>query len=323
MKKTKSDARSLKPFAKGRGVSFQAFMQQTVDWLSQMGKNGTAATYRTALSSFMRFCDHREVPMEAISSDLMLHYESWLRNQGICKNCSSAYMRSLRSVYNRAVDSGLIPQKHPFLHVYTGVDKTAKRAVSLETIRSLKNLDLADRPGLAFARDLFMFSFYTRGMAFVDMAFLKHSDIRDGYLCYVRRKTRQQLCIRWEECMQTTVDQLFEHAAHHACKERNISFLLPIIRKSGNQWQQYKSCQRLVNHHLKTISTMIDATADIPLTMYVARHSWASIARSKDIPLSVISEALGHNNEQTTQIYLGSLETSRIDEANRKIIGFL
>ncbi len=261
--------------------------------------------------------------MEAINSDLMLHYESWLFHQGICKNCSSAYMRSLRSVYNRAVDGGLIPQNHPFLHVYTGVDKTAKRAVSLETIRSLKDLDLADRPALAFARDLFMFSFYTRGMSFVDMAFLKHSDIRGGYLFYVRRKTRQQLCIRWEECMQTIVDRLFANASHQACKERNISFLLPIIRTSDNQWQQYKSCQRLVNHHLKTLSTMLDASADIPLTMYVARHSWASIARSKDIPLSVISEALGHDSEQTTQIYLGSLETARIDEANRKIIGFL
>ena len=98
-------------------------------------------------------------------------------------------------------------------------------------------------------------------------------------------------------------------------------FLLPIIKEKGNERRQYDNALHLVNYHLKGLSDILKLQR--PLTMYVARHSWASAAKAKNIPLSVISEGMGHDSEATTQIYLASLETSVVDNANKKILGLL
>lgn len=113
-------------------------------------------------------------------------------------------MRILKAVYNRAVENGLTGQ-NLFKSVYTGVEKTLKRAIHLNDIRRIKRLDLSLKPHLDFARDMFLFYFYTRGMSFVDMAYLKKGDIANGILTYRRKKTGQQLFIRWEKCMQEII----------------------------------------------------------------------------------------------------------------------
>ena len=100
--------------------------------------------------------------------------------------------------------------------------------------------------------------------------------------------------------------------------ENETGYLLPIIRMPGRERMQYRNMQRLVNNKLKEISAM--AGLRMNLTMYVSRHSWASIARSQNIPLSVISEGMGHGSESTTQIYLASLDSSAIDRANETIL---
>lgn len=173
-------------------------------------------------------------------------------------------------------------------------------------------MDLSMHPTLDFTRDMFMFSFYTRGMSFVDMAYLKKSDIKNGILTYRRRKTGQELTIKWEKCMADIVAKY---------PENKTGFLLPIIKEPGNERKQYDNALHLVNYHLKDLSERLKLQR--PLTMYVARHSWASAAKAKNIPLSVISEGMGHDSEATTQIYLASLETSVVDKANKMILGLL
>lgn len=135
----------------------------------------------------------------------MTAYEAYLRRTGASRNTSSFYMRILRAAYNRAVERGIVSQKQPFRHVYTGVDKTVKRAMPLDALRRLKNADLRSFPRLDYARDMFLLSFYTRGMSFVDMAYLKKDDLSSGTLTYCRKKTGQRLSIRWEGCMQEIV----------------------------------------------------------------------------------------------------------------------
>ena len=138
-------------------------------------------------------------------------------------------MRNLRAIYNRAVSEGLVVQRNPFKHVYTGIDKTKKRAVSLSVIRRIRDLDL-NKKSLIFARDIFMFSFYTRGMSFVDMAFLKKKDLQNGILTYRRKKTGQQLFIKWEKPMQELIDKY---------NTSETSYLLPIIQNNGvDEWHQ-------------------------------------------------------------------------------------
>ena len=286
------------------------FMQEIIAEKLASGKFRTAETYTAALNSFMDYTDDRDVFMADLSPELIMKYEWFLKNKGVTRNTSSFYMRILRAAYNRAADLSIVPQKNPFRNVYTGVDKTVKRAVTLTEIRKIKELDLRGREKLEFARDIFLFSFYTRGMSFIDICFLKKKNLSHGILSYIRKKTGKLITIRWEDCMQKIADR-------HS--DPDSPYLIGIIRKPHfREREQYKYASLETNKYLKEIGAM--ARLDIPLTMYVARHSWASIARSKNIPLPIISECMGHDNELTTRIYLASLDSTMVDRANSLIL---
>lgn len=287
------------------------FMESVIVNLKSLGKIRTSETYATSLSSFKRFRKGRDMALEAVDSDKMMAYEAWLKDCGLSPNTCSFYMRNLRAVYNRAVEKGLTTQQFPFKHVYTGVEKTVKRAVPLKTIRQIREMDLSDSPASDFARDMFLFSFYTRGMSFVDMAYLRKKNLQGGILSYRRRKTGQQLFIKWEKCMQKIVDK-------YAMPQSD--YLLPIIKTTCNveARKQYIYASHNINQSLKVIGRRLGLP--LPLTMYVSRHAWASIAKSKNVPVSVISEGLGHDSETTTRIYLASLDTLAIDKANNMIL---
>lgn len=235
---------------------FLSFARQLIQELKKIGKRRTAETYTTALNSFLRFRGERDLLFEEVDSNLMVEYETFLKGINVCPNSSSFYMRNLRAIYNRAVERELTVQRYPFKHVYTGVDKTVKRAVPLKVIRRIRDLDLTLSPVLDYARDLFMFSFYTRGMAFVDMAYLKKKDLQNGVLVYRRQKTGQQLFIKWEKPMQEIVGKYDTSAT---------PYLLPIIRDMDTDARkQYKNAAHLVNDKLKKIGRQVRAchTAD-------------------------------------------------------------
>lgn len=293
-------------------TSLFSFMHSVIIQLRQLGKIRTSETYTATLKSFMEFREEHDVPLDGVNSDLMLLYEAHLKAKGVRMNTISFYMRILRAVYNRAVEKELTPQKYPFRHVYTGVDKTVKRAVPVKVIKALKELNLSMKSSLDFARDMFTFSFYTRGMSFVDMAYLKKTDLQNGILTYCRRKTGQRLTVKWEKCMEEIIKKYPSNSS---------TYLLPIIKEQGNERKQYDNALHLVNYRLKDLSGMLKLQR--PLTMYVARHSWASVAKVRNVPLSVISEGMGHDSEKTTQIYLASLEASVVDKANKMILELL
>ena len=286
------------------------YAQRQAERLARLGRVRTSETYLATLRSLMRFTENRKLTFNDITTDLMEQYEAHLRQQRLSRNSSSFYMRVLRRLYNMAVADGLTRQKRPFQTVYTGIDKTTKRAISLQDIRRIKNLDLSQAPTLDYARDMFLFSFYMRGMSFIDMAYLQKSDLRNGFVTYSRKKTNQRLVIRWEEEMQHLVDKYDTHST---------PYILPIIKtQDGTERRQYLRRLLFVNRKLKAIAQL--ASIPTPLSMYVARHSWASIARDQNVPISIISGGLGHDSEQTTQIYLASIRTELIDEANSMII---
>lgn len=290
---------------------FMCFARSLTTELKRTGRERTAERYTTVLNSFRRFLAERgDIPLNRIESALMVEYESHLKAEGICPNSSSFYMRGLWAVYNRAVEKGLTVQRNPFRHVYTGIDKTVKRAIPLKAVRQIRDQDLRLEPTMDWARDLFMFSFYTRGMSFIDMAYLKKSDLKNGVLSYRRQKTGQRLFIKWEKPMQEIVSRY---------DTSGTPYLLPVIRDMRTDGRkQYKSAAHRVNRLLKKLGMRLGLA--IPLTMYVARHGWASIAKSRNIPVSIISEAMGHDSEKTTLIYLASLDTSAIDKANSLIL---
>lgn len=290
-------------------TGFLAFMETVIKQLKDQKKERTAEAYRAALGSLRKYRNDEEFGIGELTSQMMEGYEAWLCQKGVKMNSCSFYMRILRAVYNRAVNRCIVTDRKPFKKVYTGNAKTTKRAVDIETIKRLEAMTL-DNKHARYARDMFLFSFYTRGMSFVDMAYLKADDLQNGMLVYCRRKTGQRLAIRWERQMQQIVERN---------PPRNDKYLLPVIRRcNGKERSQYRHHQRRINEELHAISEMLGLQQ--PLTMYVARHSWASIAHSLDTPVGVISQGMGHDSEKTTHIYLKELDNGRIDDLNKEII---
>ncbi|WP_286156653.1 site-specific integrase [Bacteroides caecimuris] len=286
------------------------FMESLIIKFKQNGKARTSETYTAALNSFKKFRKDEDIMLDCLTSEIMETYEAWHKQRGNSPNTISFYIRILRAVYHRAVEDDIIENRNPFRHVYTGVDKTVKRAIPLPHIRKIKALDLSLSPPLDYARDMFLMSFFLRGMSFIDMAYLKKTDLKNGSIVYRRRKTGQQLTIAWAPEMQAILDKY---------PDNPTQYLLPIIKTEGiNERCAYRNIGYNINHNLKKIAGMVGI--NIPLTMYVARHSWASAAKAKGIPLSVISEGMGHDSEATTQIYLASLDTSVVDKANSLIL---
>ena len=289
------------------------YMDGIIVKLKGNGQVRTAETYRATLNSFRKFRNDEDLLIEGLSRDVMQSYERWLKQRGLSPNTISFYIRIIRAVYNRAVEDGLTDDRTPFKRVYTGVEKTMKRALPLSVIKQIRVFDLSQDPKLEYARDMFILSFMLRGMSFIDMAFLKKSDLRDGYITYRRRKTGQLLIIEWTKEMQEVVDRHPSGAT---------DYLLPIIRnKDSLSVYAYRHAGSMINRRLKMIADRMQL--DRPLTMYVARHSWASAAKAKGIPISVISEGMGHDSEQTTQIYLASLERTVVDNANSVLLDAL
>ena len=295
-------------------TSVIAFMNQQIDGLTNANRLGTAKNYRSAADCLKTFINDHNLTFTQMNARFVEQYYDYLQRKGLVRNSLSFHMRILRAVYNKAVRTGLAEPANPFGNVYTGVDKTHKRAVDKDILTRLAELDLSHSAPLAFARDLFLFSLYTRGMAFVDMAFLKLRNIADGNICYLRRKTKQQLCIRIEPCIQQIIDRY---------ADRSNVYVFPILKSENDAaaYSQYRVALAYYNRLLKRVSKMLGLQQG--LSFYAARHSWATLARECNVPLSVISAAMGHTSERTTRIYLTSLENSLIDNANSGILEHL
>lgn len=269
-----------------------AFFRQQIVKKEQMQCIGTKSNYVSAANRFMEFRGNEDLTFSQMTSEMMEMYQAWLWNRGVGQNTVAFYLRTLRTLYNKAVEAG--------------------QAITVKEVRKIEKLDLPRGLSLDKARDLFLISFYLRGMAFVDMAFLKKTDLKCSMVNYNRRKTHQNLNIEWMKPMQTIIDKYAEQT-------KDSPYLLPILTgKETSPYTAYRKVEHNTNYNLKKIGEMVGLK--IPLTTYVARHTWASIALHMNIPIATISEGMGHNSFKTTQIYLQSLDMATINEANARII---
>jgi integrase len=292
-----------------RSTTLFNFMPNMVTRRKQLGKVKTAEGYQCALNSFRRFRGGADVMLTEITSLLMQDYQAWLQSRGIALNTVSFYMRKLRATYNQAVAEGLIADKRPFKNVFTGTEKTRKRALTAAEVSKIKTVNLSANGPMRLARDMFMLSFYMRGMSFVDMAYLRKANLNGGVVTYRRRKTNQLIRVKWTIEMQRIIN------AYRSTGE----YLLPLIANgSTDERRAYINMCHKINYHLKKLGKRLGVNQ--PLTMYCSRHSWATIARNRGIAMSVISEGLGHDSERTTRIYLASMDNGIIDRANQQII---
>lgn len=287
------------------------FIKNQIRLMRNANRLGTALNYEKTMKNFAEFLGGVNLPFSAMTEQLIADYNAFLVQRGMVRNSISFYMRIMRAVYNKAVRQKLVEQSHPFTEVYTGIDRTRKRAVSESVISQLYKLKLTEGTPLALARDIFIFSYCTRGMAFVDIAYLKKENIQNGVICYARRKTGQLLSVRIEPSIQRIIDRYSSALS---------PYVFPILTSTETK-EAYEEYQVAINNHnrlLRRLSKMLPTGCK--LTSYTSRHSWATAARNHNVPISVISQGMGHTSEQTTQIYLTMLENSVIDDANQGLI---
>ena len=291
-----------------RTISLLQYTSQLTERLCRIGRERTAETYIASVRSFLKFTGDITTDLCNIDAATITRYNYFLKDKGLSSNTISFYIRNLRAIYNHAVEEGLISDTTPFRHIRATTSRTLKRAIDADSIRKIIGFNSRSDQTLKLATDLFLFSLYTQGMAFVDIALLQPSNICGEYLIYRRRKTGQQITIRLEECMRRIIESY---------KGQSERYIFPII-KGLNTRREYLSASHKINRNLKKIGEILQLPT--PLTFYAARHSWASIAYSKQIPVTTISRALGHNNESTTRIYLATLDNSAVDIANKKVL---
>ena len=314
-------------------MKFLEYTYAEAERMKQLGRLGTARNYACAARRFgdyLKALGKHDMAFSRLKPQQTRGFEDWLKKEGVSHNTSSAYLRCLHAVFMRAVSERSMVKGDPFAGTYRGVAKTSKRAVTPENMRTIADLDIESAllcryqddgkktngslfrqktDKLTFARDMFLFCFCARGMTFVDVAYLRKSDIRSGLITYCRRKTGQRLVVKVEADMQTIIDRYPSTTAYQ----------FPILTDSSDQqvtYKSYLSASAYYNQALKELGELLG----LKLTSYVSRHSWATIAHQNNVPMAIISQAMGHDSERTTEIYLKSLSSTRIDQANKTLL---
>ena len=286
------------------------YVRELTQRLHKNGKHRSAEIYTCTLRSFMKFRKEKDLLISQLDSLIMEDYESYLRKNGLTLNTISFYMKRLRAIYNKALEQYGLEDRKPFAHSFTKNTPTAKRALTAENIHQIVAATTITEEE-ALARDLFLFSFYTRGMSFVDIAFLEKGSLKDGQLIYKRKKTGKELRVAWRPCMQEIADRHPSLDGKHLLGIVNQNVVTDVRKQ-----YHYRQCR--VNKALQKFTRRIGIPMKV--TMYCARHSWATIAREKNIPISVISDSMGHNSEKITRIYLKSINDDVIDRYNDMLI---
>ena len=296
--------------------------------LERRGQMRTANAYRTVAKGLVRFNKEEDIALPQINTCLIKDFEKHLKDSGKMPNTISYYMRNLRAIYNKAVADKCIvrAKENPFVGVYMGVTKTMKRALSVDEIKQLKDLDFdklfegkapesrehRTTENLHRAWRYFIFCFYARGMSFVDMVYLRKDNIRGGVIRYVRKKTGQQIEIKVTPEMKATIDSF-------SSEVKESAYVFPIILENKlSAYAQYETALRTQNYRLKKLAGLSGIEKQV--STHWARHSWANIGKHENLSIRVISECLGHTSEKTTRIYLDSLDNSLLDAANDTVI---
>lgn len=238
-----------------------------------------------------------------------------MKEQNLSVSTISTRIRHLRAVFNLAITEHSIKSNcYPF-HSYkvSKLNKqTAKRALNKQDILKVmqyKGTSLME----CLAIDIFIFSYLNAGINFIDIAKLKYSNIIENHLTYNREKTKKLISI-----------PLQAEAMEIIAKYKNMKspYLFPVL--SPFHKTEIQIANRLhkvlakVNKHLKEIGEKLELP--IPLTTYVARHSYATVLKRAGVSTAIISESLGHSSEKITQVYLDSFDNEQINNAMKNLL---
>lgn len=291
------------------GEEFQNYIQA----LKDENRLRYAGMFEVSYSSFIKFNKHLDIPFSDIDVAWLKKYEQWMKSNGYAVNTIGTRFRHLRAVFNKAIEAKQTTA-YPFSSYKLSKvnQQTAKRAISKQDIQKIINYKgRSDLESLAI--DLFTFSYFTAGINFIDMAMLERSNIVDGQLVYYRKKTKKQIIIPLQD---KAVEMIRKYNNEHS------PYLFPIL--SPFHKTEVQIANRLhkvlakVNKYLKDIGRKLKLP--LPLTTYVARHSYATVLKHAGVSTAIISESLGHSSEKITQTYLDSFDNEQIGNAMKNLL---
>jgi len=313
---------------KFRGVpenndNFFDFTEEIIKEMEQSDRLGNARAYKEAKESLVKFINENHpgktiVKFKELTPELLEKYEVYMRSRGNENGGMAFKMRQIRAIFNKAINRKIISQDiYPFKYYKVSKLKAKpnKRALTVEDFKKLKDVNLLQFPHLMEAYNYFMFSFYTRGMNFVDMMYLKKSDIVNDRLYYTRAKTKGRFNIEIVDKAQEIID-------FYKDKTKNTSYVFPILLSDDMTPKQieYRKHKVLSRYNRKLGEIAKIAGVESHVTSYVARHSFATILKKKGTSTDLISELMGHSNVQITMTYLKEFDDEELDKANRRLL---
>lgn len=291
--------------------------------LRREGRYSTAHVYKNALYSFTKFCGTFSVSFKQITRERLRCYGQYLYDCGLKPNTVSTYMRMLRSIYNKGIEAGSAPYIPRLFHdVYTGVDIRQKKALPVSELHKLLYEDpKSERLRHTQAIAVLMFQFC--GMSFADLAHLEKSALDKNIIRYNRIKTKTPMSV---EVLDTAKEKMNQLINRHPCHPDCPDYLFDILhgdksRKDERTYREYQSALRRFNNSLKGLARALHL--DSSVTSYTLRHSWATTAKYRGVPIEMISESLGHKSIKTTQIYLKGFGLRERTEVNRMNISYV
>lgn len=302
----------------------KVFFEEIIKRMKLEKRIGNAKAYKDTLGSMMRFAKNLDIPFYDIDLPWLKQYETWMRSNNYQENSMGFHFRALRAAFNKAIDENVIKRDHyPFnrFKVSRFSKTTQKRAISKTEIIKIIELDMNTitpyfTPYLQLSKDLFLFSYLGCGINFTDIANLKYANLIDNRIYFMRQKTGKQINFS----LLPLASEIIEH--YKSGNPSNNDYIFPILNKNLQTPQQkYDRIHKVagkVNTILKKVGNQIKLK--IPLTTYVARHSFATVLKRSGVNTAIISESLGHSSEKITQIYLDSFENSQIDDAMKNLL---
>lgn len=305
----------LKRFLVGSdsGSDFFGFTEDLISELNKAGRYGNAKVYGTVLGVLKGFHKKASLDFREVNYDFLKRLETHHLSKGNSLNSLSVYLRTIRAIYNRAITAALAEKKYyPFDTYKIRQTQTQKRAISGEELKKIIDLKLNENHECFDARNYFLISYFLYGLNFIDLAFLKHENIVGDRVEFKRRKTGKEFSIKISP-------QLHPILEYYLNQENESDFIFPIVKRAKgiDQYHDAKWARARYNKKLKMISEMCGIKTN--LTSYVSRHSFATQAMMKNIPLTAISEMMGHSRLNTTQVYLKTLPNEVLDEYNKRI----
>jgi len=298
------------------GITIEDGFKAEIERLESLGKINSATKHKYALQVLDGYKSVKTA-LEAIDLDYLKGLELYLRQRGNKGNSIATRFAIFKAIYNKAVKEGKVAAKqNPFTLFQVGSlwAKTRKRAIDKDDIQRLIDLEITEGHKTEYqrlARDLFLFSYFTAGMNFGDIARLRYKDIVKGRVNYSHHKTQKLLSFQ----LVPNAMQILEKYGTAGHGEDYIFHILNRHEHTTPQqiFNRLHKVLRKINRELKVLGEMIGL--EMPLTTYVARHTYATVLKRSGVSVALISESLGHSDLSTTQIYLDSFENSQIDAA--------